>query len=232
MRRVFVAVTLAAICGGILAGTALAVAPSLSSLRVENRHPAATIAAPKADFVTIYFATKPDRSTDGSFLSENVDTSDSLTDSEIQSGQWLYESKLDPGTYWVMLRASADFSACWIFDEGRYDPSCADGYSDVAQLTVPKPASRYTAQVRSSAYLSSVDLRLTATTIGEKRPYRVCFKPKKGGRRCLSGTLDGYSWDSGADDLLTVSKRILARTTTFTWYVGTAPVASKTVRIG
>jgi hypothetical protein len=49
----------------------------------------ATFSAPRADFATIYIASRPDRATDGSFLTENIKELDILTDSEIQSGRWV-----------------------------------------------------------------------------------------------------------------------------------------------
>jgi hypothetical protein len=51
---------------------------------------------PRADSASIYVSTKPDRATDGSFLTENIKSLDIVTDSEIQSGQWLSETQLDP----------------------------------------------------------------------------------------------------------------------------------------
>jgi hypothetical protein len=62
--------------------------------------------------VTIYIANRPDRATDGSFLTENVKEIDFLTDQELQTGAWLYESALNPGTWYLMARASAE-SSCY-----------------------------------------------------------------------------------------------------------------------
>jgi hypothetical protein len=123
----------------LLAASALGIPPTLSSVGVRDRHPLATFSAPKSDFATIYLASRPDRATDGSFLSENLEVVDLLADSEIQAGRWEYESQVDPGTYYVMLHASPDFDACWDFDRAAYDPLCADGYSSVLPLVVPRP---------------------------------------------------------------------------------------------
>src|SRR6266545_7971586 len=110
-----------------------------------------------------------------------------LTDSEIQSGRWSDESQIDPGTYWVMLRASPDFDACYISGSGTFDPACADGFSNVLTLSVPKPAIRYVARVTAYRYIGQASLRLTATPLGERLPYRVCYRLKRGGGRCLNG---------------------------------------------
>lgn len=214
------------------AGSALANPPVLSSVTVSpDRHPSAQFSAPKADSVTVYFASKPDRATDGSFLSENVVTTDYLTTDEIQAGHWTYEDQLDPGTYFVMLNARPNFDACYIFDSGNYDPSCANGYSNVVQLTVPTPPIRYSASVSVLRYIGEADLNLKATPMGVKQAYRVCYANKAKRRVCLSGTLDGYSWGSAATDEISVSTRTLAPITTFTWYVGATAVATKRVRV-
>jgi hypothetical protein len=214
----------------VSAGTANAIPPGLTSLSHQDRHPRATLFAPRAGDATIYLATKPDRSTDGSFLSENVETLDSLTDSEIQTGSWLHERQLDPGTYYVMLRASPDFDACYVSGTGTYDPACADGYSQVVTLVIPKPASRYSVAVRKYGGLREFTLTLRARPLGENRPYRLCYRLRSKRRVCLRSTLNGFGWNSAAEDSLDVSMRNLARLTTFIWFVGPRKVASRTVR--
>jgi len=210
---------------------AAAMPPFLGAVSQQDRHPSASFSAPRADFATIYLATKPDRATDGSFLQENIKELDILTDSEIQAGRWLNENQIDPGTYWVMLRASPDFASCYIFETGTIDPACADGFSNMLTLTVPKPAIRYAAHVTAYRYIGQASLRLTATPLGERLPYRVCYRLRNGNNRCLTGALDGYSWSAAADDTLTVTTRRLATVTTFTWYVGGKKVVSKRVRV-
>jgi hypothetical protein len=179
----------------------------------------------------IYLASKPDRATDGSFLQENVKERDLMTISEIQSGQWSDENQIEPGTYWVMLRAFPDFIACYLSESGTYDPACADGFSNVLTLVVPRPLVRYAARVTTYRDLAEVSLRLIATPLGERMPYRVCYRMKNGKTRCLSGALDGYDWNSSADDTLSVSTRNLPRITTFAWYVSGKKVVSKRVRL-
>src|SRR5207247_776663 len=93
---------LALVAFAAAAGRALAVPPTLASVGEQVRHPTATFSAPKASDATIYLATKPDRASDGGFLTENVKEVGLLTDAEIQSGRWLDANQVDPGTYYVM----------------------------------------------------------------------------------------------------------------------------------
>jgi hypothetical protein len=221
---------LALIAGLVLAAPAAAVAPTLAVSALDRR-PQATFSAPFASDATIYFASKPDRATDGQFFTENVETLDFLTDDELAAGKWVSERRLDPGTYYVLLRASPDFDRCYLLGTGGYDPACADGYSNVATLTVPKPVSRYTASARVLRYLGQVNADLRASPLGEKRAYRVCYTTTAGKRRCTAGTLDGYSWDSSATDTLRLSTRLMPTSTTLTWWVGTRKVATRILRV-
>ena len=103
----------------VFADGALASPPVLSSVTVSgDRHPSATFSTPKADDVTIYFASKPDRASDGSFFQENIVALDLMTSDEIQAGSWTYSDQLDPGTYYVMLNASPNFDLCYISSTG------------------------------------------------------------------------------------------------------------------
>jgi hypothetical protein len=149
----------------------------------------------------------------------------------LQTGRWVGESQLDPGAYWAMLNASPDFDACYIVDLGGYDPACANGYSNVQTLVIPKPRSRYAAGVTVYRYLRQAVLRLTAKPLGEDQAYRACYKLKTGRTRCLEGTLNGFDWNSAASDTLTVTTRGLPQIATFSWFVGTRRVAVKRVRI-
>jgi len=156
---------------------------------------------------------------------------DVLTDSEIQTGRWLDDNQIDPGTYYVLLRASPDFDLCYQLESGTYDSSCAAGYSEVKTLTVPRPAIRYAASVRRYVFLSSVDLTITAKPLGQKLPYRVCYRTAAGRRVCLAGVISGFSWNSEASDTRSVNRRNLRTVTTFTWYVEGRPVATKRARV-
>lgn len=224
-----VVVVLGLLAGG--AGPASAVAPALTSVSVEGRRPAATFSAPRAGFVTVYIASRPDRATNGRFLDENVKDVASLTSSEIQSGAWASPSRLDPGGYWVMLDASADFGSCYLIEIGALDPACAEGFSEVLPLSVPKPKVRFTTSATVYAFLDEVDVRLNAQPLGERAPYRVCYRNLTRQRRCLTGVLDGFSWDHPASDTLSVRRRNLPRVTTFTWHVRGTQVASRRVRV-
>jgi hypothetical protein len=211
--------------------SAAAVPPTLISVGSQALHPTATFSAPKSDHVVIEIATRPDRASDGEFLTENIVVFDVLADSEIQTGRWLYESQLDPGTYYVLLRASPDFDLCYLFDSGTFDPSCADGYAAMQTLTISRPPIRYGASVRHYVYLSNVDLTITAVPLGQKMPYRVCYRTAAGRRICLAGVISGYSWTSSASDTRSANRRNLRTLTTFTWYVEGRAVASKRARV-
>jgi hypothetical protein len=231
MKRL-VAALVVVVASLVFAGGALASPPALSSVTVSaDRHPSATFSAPKADDVTIYFASRPDRASDGSFFQENIVAVDFMTSDEIQAGSWTYSDQLDPGTYYVMLNASPNFDLCYIPSTGTYDPSCAYGYSNVVGLTVPIPPIRYRAAVTVLRYARVAYLDLKATPLGVSKPYRVCYRNRAKKKRCVSGRLDGYSWNSSASDELRVSTRKLPTWTTFTWYVGSRAVAKKRVRV-
>lgn len=228
----YVVAFLALVASLLFVGDALAQPPVLSSVAVStDRHPSAQFSAPKASDVTIYFADKPDRASDGGFYQENIVAADFLTTDEIQAGSWTYGDQLDPGTYYVMINADADFDLCWDDNTGTYDPSCANGYSNVTTLTVPVPPIRYTASVSVLRYTKQAFLTLKATPLGVTQHYRVCYLTRAKKTRCTAGTLDGYSWDSPGNDQVSVSTRKLAARTTFTWYVGSRAVAKKRVKV-
>jgi hypothetical protein len=206
-----------------LAGAAAAASPALLSIGQENRHPTATFSMPGADFATIYFATSPDRATDGSFLEEHVEHIEFFTTDEIQGGQWLDSAQLDPGRYYVMLRATD--TDCF------GDSPCMEGFSNMLTLAVPKPVASYQAGVRVYRYLSTVHLRFRVAPLGERLPYRVCWTLAGNRRRCVRTTVKGYSWNSAATDQISVRKRGMPQRTAFAWYVDGRRVASKRVRI-
>jgi hypothetical protein len=219
-HRILIASAVATLTALILVGTAAATPPSLLSVSQANRHPSATFSVPGADDATIYLASKPDRATDGSFLQENVKEIGLLTTDEIQSGSWLDSSQIDPGLYYVLLRAT-DYD-CF----GQ--PTCLGGYSNMLTLTVPKPRSSFRAIVHVYHYSHEAELTLRVTPLGERLPYKVCWQLKNKKRRCLGGAVSGYSWNSAADDMVSVRLRGMGRQTTFTWYVNGSRVASKT----
>jgi hypothetical protein len=193
--------------------------PTLLNIEQQDRHPRATFSAPGADDATIYFASKPDRATDGSFLQENIKHLDFLTNDEIQRGLWLDEEQVDPGTYYVMMRAT-DYDCIG-------SPSCIDGYSGVLTLAVSKPSHTYRGGVQVFHYSHMVYLTLRVTRLGESLPYRVCWQLKSKRRRCVSDKVAGYSWNDSAEDTVTVRLQGMKRRTTFNWYVHGLRVASK-----
>ena len=205
------------------AGLAQGAPPTLLSVGQQDRHPTAIFTMPGANYGTIAVADKPDRASDGNFLQENIKQFDILTADEIQTGQWLSEDQLDPGTYYVLLRASTD--AC------PDDPNCTNGYSNVLPLTVPKPRERFSGHVKNYRYLSIVTLTLRVTPLGEHLLYRVCWRLTNKHRKCARGTVDGYSWNSSASDSIDVRKRGMPKRTTFAWYVHGRKVATRRGRI-
>ena len=205
------------------AAAAEAAAPMLTTVGQQDRHATATFSMPGADDATIYFATKPDRASDGRFLDENIEHLDFFTDDEIQAGRWLDEAQLDPGQYHVML--NADDSDCF------GDPNCLAGFSNVLTFSIPKPAPRYRGKVRVYGYLSTVQLTFRVAPLGERQPYRVCWRLVVGRRKCVRGALGGYSWNSPAEDELSVRKSGMGRVERFVWYVDGRKVASKRARI-
>ncbi len=201
-----------------------------------------SFSATRADSVSVYIASKPDRGSDGSFLTENVVTMDSFTDSEIQAGQWLDSDQIDPGSYFVMLKATRDFTSCDSYDSNFntvVDPSCADGFSTVVSLTIPTPKSRYTVKTEVLKNIRIAYLTLTANPLGTKLPYQVCWKQPTGKKKtlkkkCVTGSLSGYSWSDDASDLRRISTKGMTKRTKFTWYTrGSSPkvLASKKITV-
>lgn len=224
------------------AAPALAVPPAIEVADQEDGHVAVSFSAPRADLVSVSIASEPDRGTDGRFLSENVVTMDFFTDSEIQSGLWFDSDRIDPGSYFVMLNATRDFTTCDRYDSNYntvIDPSCADGFSTVEPLTIPTPKTKYAVKTDVLKNIRIAYLTLTGTPLGTERHYQVCWKQPSGKektlkKKCVTGTLSGYSWSSDASDLLRISTKGMTKRTKFTWYTrGSSPkvLASKTITI-
>lgn len=228
VRVLLVVLGATALLTAALASPALAVPPALFSVSQQDRHPIASFSAPRSDLVVVQVASKPDRATNGDFLSENRVAFDLLTDPEIQAGSWKYDRQIDPGSYFVLVNASPNFSSCYIGP--GYDPACADGYSAVLPLTVPKPTATYKTKATVYRSLRRASLTLTATPLGADTPYKVCYRNKKKRKKCLNGTLDGYDWNSAASDDKTVRFGGLAKRTKFTWYIANKAVATRTVK--
>lgn len=199
-------------------------APSLGSVAVSaDRHPTATFSAPGAEDATIYLATNPNRATDGRFFDEHTKYTDTLTLAEIQGGRWFYEGQIDPGTYYVMLRAY-----CWRYE----DTNCADGFSSVVPLTVPLPTIRYITRIGSLFRGISVYPAIRASVLGTDKQYRVCYISTARRQRCVGGTINGYSWNESASDEIRIAvTRAMPTVTTFTWFVEGRVVGRRTVRV-
>jgi hypothetical protein len=203
---------------------AQAAAPDLFSVGQQDRHSTGTFSAPGADDATVYIATAPDLGTDGRFLEENVEDLVILTSDEIASGSWLSSDQLEPGDYFVMLRAF-DFDCVG-------EPECLDGFSSVLPLTVPKPAQKFTRKV--TRLFSTLYLKLTIAPLGGDQPYRLCWHKANYQRKCLRSTVNGYDWNEAASDEISIgarAQRAMRSRTTFSWYVDGNRVASKRVRI-
>jgi hypothetical protein len=173
--------------------------PTLLTVSQQNRHPSATFSMPGADAAEIYFANKPDRASDGGFLRENVKALGLLATNEIRRGSWSFEDQLDPGTYYVMMLAT-DYDCIG-------QPDCIWGYSNMLTLSIPKPRPTYCAAVEVLHYVHIVQLTLRVTPLGESLPYKVCWQLKTNSRRCVSGRVAGYSWNSSAKGQVSVPLR-------------------------
>jgi hypothetical protein len=203
-------------------GAANAAPPALLTVGQQDRHATATFSAPGADLATIYVASKPDLASGGGFLEENIKRVDFLTADEIQRAAWVDGEQLEPGLYYVVLRAG-DF-------ECPRNPNCTQGYSNMVPLQIPKPRATYHAKVVAVFGRSGVIyLQLTVAPLGERLPYRVCWRLKNKRRTCLLRTLNGYSWNSSATDSPRIRMRGMGRRTTFTWYVRGRLIAAQTV---
>jgi len=218
-------VLLAALAAG---PPALASSPVLLALGHRGLIPTATYSLPKTSAAFLTFATSPDQATDGSFPQQDVVSTIELTTPEILAGQWSSVSKLEPGTYYAVIQAVPDSSQCTLPDAST-DPSCASGYSNVLQLVVPDPPTRYRADATVQRFAGSVALHFAASPLGREQPYRVCYLTRARARRCLFGTLAGTDWTNaaGVGDTIRASNRGLATSTTFTWYVAGKVVARK-----
>ena len=220
-RRTTLLITAAAVTAGVTAVASLAGVPTLTSVSAPDGYAAATFNAPRASYLTFFVATKPDRASDGQFLEGNVVVTEILVDEEARSGRWRSETELAPGRYWVMLQARPD-DDCYVDD--RFDPACADGYSEPAPIVVSAPAPTYSTAVRPGTVAV---LTLRRSTAGATLAYRVCYPTAKGVRACRTGRIAAQA-RAGS---LRVPTAALARTTTFTWSAGGATIATKRARV-
>ena len=111
----------------VAASPALGAPPMLQSVGQINAHPTATWTLPSGVQSRVAeVATKPDTSSDGYFFNENVKAFDTLDDGQTT---WVYNSQLDPGTYYVHI--------------GGFDPNCqacpVREFSAIKTLTITAP---------------------------------------------------------------------------------------------
>lgn len=135
-----VAVLLVLLGAAVAPASAAGAPPTLQSAGHVQRHPDVRFSAPFSDWVVVYVSRRPDRGSDGSFFSEHIVDTDILTAAEIATGRWLSSDPLEPGTYYVAVKASPDFDRCYRSEQGDFDPACADGFSGILPLTIPRPA--------------------------------------------------------------------------------------------
>ena len=151
-----------------------------------------------------------------------------FTDSEIQAGRWVSDRKIRPRP---PLAAMLDaYNLCFL-PSGGVNPACADGFSEPVPLAVPKPKTRYTVSGKQYRFIETIQLRIVAKPLGERGAYKLCYPTKRTARKCLSGGLRGFDWDSAEQSTLSVRTSGLKPTTTFKWEVGGKKVASLRVRV-
>jgi hypothetical protein len=218
----------------VLPGVALAQIPSLESVSQQGGHVSITFSAPDADFVTVHVASSPEQGSDGAFFSENIVQTDILTDDEIASASWLSDQRLNPGQYWVSVDATPDLETCML-DDGSISPSCADGYSNVETITIPRPTTRYRAfESDMFANIGIVYVDLKATPLGDNEDVKLCYRVtvhERSVRRCLNRQLDGYDWSDSVDDTARLSTRGMAKREVFTWSLASRAIAHLTVQV-
>ena len=190
------------------ASSAATTSPVLRGVTELNRHPSATFHAPGAEFATIHFSLSPTTASDGRFLAEDIKLSDMFTGAEIARGAWSSEEQIDPGNYYVAIRAS---SYC------EPEQTCAEGPSNIMQVTVPEPEPDVRTSISVLRYVRTIYLNIKLEPYGGRQPYRVCWRTKTRRRRCMRGVVDGYSWNAAASDTVEIALRGMARKTTFTW---------------
>jgi hypothetical protein len=125
-----------------------------------------------------------------------------------------------------MLRAEPE-SLCISYPPPDYrrvvDPVCADGFSNIVVVTIPKPVVRYRVGY-SRGLIGGFTIR--ASSSGEAIPYRLCSRDLAK-RRCVRGAIEALGWDSANSDTIYLTafdfrKSVYCkrgRRTTVTWYV-------------
>jgi hypothetical protein len=224
------------VAAAALAAPASAVAPTLSAVTVHQGWVVATFSAPGADLVSLEFA--PDTALDSTgrhfahMVGDALSTPEELAAGRIDTANHSHENfggRLDPGTWWAMLSAYPS-NDCYP-TPGVINPNCADGASNMVQITVAKPTPRYKGLVTVDEFGAIVELQVARS--GEKTVYRVCWHRRNGKQACHSHTIEGGGWwDNTFEgrDYFGLSRRGLGKFTRFVWTVDGNVVATKRVR--
>jgi hypothetical protein len=193
----------------LFASPAVAAPPVLTSVSHVNRHPAATWTLPPGVLSRVAeVATSPATSTDGYFFSENVKAVDTFEDAQTN---WLYNSQLDPGLYYVHI-GGVDWP-CFLNDMCPIREFSQIMTLEIAQTPPPPPPPRrprYQASVRSMhpnairlpgnwTYLGDtvkVRFRNANAVPGDAQRYTVCNTTGSSRIACRSRVLLVGSWDA------------------------------------
>jgi hypothetical protein len=225
------------------ASPAVAAPPVLTSAGHVQRHPEANWSLPpgvKARVAEV--AISPLTSTDGYFFSENVKAFSTLEDGQTH---WLYNSRLDPGTYYVHVAGYDE--PCNLAERCPFRE-----FSQIMTLVIepppppPPPRPRYEASVRSihpgavipgATYLGDtvrVRFRNANARPSDGRGYRVCYTQNRR-LTCRNRRIIGRSWDAWrlrvTPPLAGYKGTRFRRYLEFTWRVDGRIVARKRIRI-
>jgi hypothetical protein len=160
--------------------------PVLTSVGHVKYHPTATWTLPQwVEAWWVEVATKPDVASDGQFFEENRVVLDSVRTTDTS---WTYESRLNPGTYYVHVRGWDN--ACLHND---FATECGVVTSNTLRLVLPPRPPRYAVTLRS-VHVGAIrvpgsarvwtyhgdtlraTLRNTAATSSERRTYTLCYE--------------------------------------------------------
>lgn len=224
-----------------LPGSAAALNPPvLTSVGHVQYHPTAEWSLPQwVEAWSVGVATKPDVASDGQFFEENRVVFDTVRTTDTS---WTYESRLNPGTYYLQVRGWDN--ACLHND---FTTECGVVTSNTLRLVLPPRPPRYTATLRS-IHVGAIrvpgssrtwtyhgdtlraTLRNAAATPSERRRYRVCYQQFR--RVCRTRTLRGSTTDAVRVDMHGPWFRCLhSRQIRFFWIVNGRTIARRTAWI-
>lgn len=212
-------------------------APVLTSVGHVKRHPEARWTLPQyVEASAIEVARTPEVASDGSFFTENVVVFDTVRETDTH---WLYESQLDPGTYYVHVKGWDD--SCF---HTNFESECGSAWSNILSLTIPAPPPRFQASIRSAhpgairvpgskrvwTYPGDtllVSFRNAAALPEMKQSYRVCYRGV-GAAICRTRRLTGAETDTFR--LRVIGRWVPCRTRAirFTWSVEGRQIAQRT----